>query len=166
VRPSRATSGPSYFEGAVNTDAHYGIFTNVAGDQNITYAKDEPETLLALLNPVYRTGYYIPQCMKGTREDIFNRIDQRLESVDAPNILRIGGSPGAAKSVIASTLINRLKERSHPCSHFFFKRGDVELSSGIKSVDAKEAASLHIGTSRDVRTTCYATLTVTEHPQL
>jgi hypothetical protein len=125
---SKTPSGS--FAGAANTDARYSIFNDVAGSQHITYVNDasQSERILATLKPVERGGYYISQCMKGTREDIVKNIDRWLDDVDAPNVLWLCGSPGAGKSTIASSLVTRLTRRRRLGSSFFFKRGDVTLS--------------------------------------
>jgi hypothetical protein len=131
ARPPRETGGSGYFAGAVNTDARHGVYNYVVGDQkNYKQATDalDVDRILATLKPVGRGGYYVPQCMKGTREDIFNKIDRWFEKIDAPNILWLDGNPGAGKSTIASTLISRLAKRPRPCSSFFFRRGDIKLS--------------------------------------
>jgi len=116
--------------GAVNADARYSTFNNIAGNQHITYANHAPqsEKILATLKPVERGGYYVSQCMKGTREDIFKNIDQWLDDVDAPNVLWLSGIPGAGKSAIASSLVSKLTRHRRLGSSFFFRRGDVTLS--------------------------------------
>ncbi|KIM74988.1 hypothetical protein PILCRDRAFT_79445 [Piloderma croceum F 1598] len=101
-----------------------------AGRDHITYANQtaEAKEILGRLKPVERGYYYVPPCMKGTREEIFEEINQWLIDIDAPNILWLSGSPGAGKSTIASSLVSKLTERCQLGSHFFFKRGDVALS--------------------------------------
>jgi hypothetical protein len=125
---SKTPSGS--FAGPDNTDARYSTFNNVAGNQHITYMNyaSPSERILATLKPVERGGYYVSQCMKGTREDIFTNIDQWLGDFDAPNVLWLSGSPGAGKSTIASSLVSRLTRRRRLGSSFFFKRGDITLS--------------------------------------
>jgi len=111
-------------------DAHHSTFNHVGRDQYITYTNQtsEAKEILARLKPVERGWYYVPPCMKGTREEIFEEIDQWLNDRDAPNILWLSGSPGAGKSTIASTLVSKLTERRQLGSRFFFKRGDITLS--------------------------------------
>jgi hypothetical protein len=89
---------------------------NVVGDQyhhnttNTThhYPSSSPskETILAALRPVDCSGYYVMPCMEGTREWIFAQILAWLDDCQAPNILWLGGSPGAGKSTIASDLVS------------------------------------------------------------
>jgi ABC-type transport system involved in cytochrome bd biosynthesis fused ATPase/permease subunit len=67
-------------------------------------------------------------CMPGTRQWILNQIHSWLDDPQAPNILWLGGSPGAGKSTIASTLVSQLAEMGRLGSSFFFKRGDIALS--------------------------------------
>jgi hypothetical protein len=86
------------------------------------------ETVLAALKPVNRSGYYVTPCMQGTRQWIIDHIHTWLDDSQAPNILWLGGSPGAGKSTIASTLVSQLAEMGRLGSSFFFKRGDVALS--------------------------------------
>jgi len=128
--PSSSKTPSGFFAGAANIDARYGTFNDVAGDQYITYVDhtSQSEKILATLKPVERAGYYISQCMKGTREDIFKKIDQWLDDVDAPIVLWLSGSPGAGKLTIASSLVSRLTRRGRLGSSFFFRRGDVTLS--------------------------------------
>jgi hypothetical protein len=93
----------------------------------VNYAS-QSEKILSSLKAVKRGGYYVSQCMKGTREDIFRNIDQWLDDVDAPNVLWLSGSPGAGKSAIASSLVSGLTRQGRLGSSFFFRRGDVTLS--------------------------------------
>jgi hypothetical protein len=126
---SKTPSG--FFAGTVNTDPRFGTFNVVAGNQHITYVNhdaSQSDQILATLKPVKRGGYYVSQCMKGTREDIFKNIDQWLDDVDAPNVLWLSGSPGAGKSTIASSLVSRLTRCHRLGSSFFFRKGDITLS--------------------------------------
>jgi hypothetical protein len=117
--------------------SHNRIY-NISGDQynttNTTHhhhpstLSQNEENILAALKPVNRSGYYVTPCMKGTRQWVFDQIHTWLNSTHAPNILWLGGSPGAGKSTIASTLASKLAEMGRLGSHFFFKRGDVALS--------------------------------------
>jgi NACHT domain len=122
-----------------NTDSiplvgsHNRIY-NISGDQyNYTIHHHHPspsnqETVLAALKPVDRSGYYVTPCIQGTRQWILDQIYTWLNDFQAPNILWLGGSPGAGKSTIASTLVSQLAEMGRLSSHFFFKRSDVALS--------------------------------------
>jgi hypothetical protein len=60
--------------------------------------------------------------MDGTRQDIFSKIDEWLNDFDAPNIFWIKGHPGAGKSAIASSLVERLVQSKRLGSSFFFQR--------------------------------------------
>jgi hypothetical protein len=114
------------------TDARNATFNQVGRDQySITYATQTSEVkeILESLKPVERGGYYVPPCMKGTREKVFEEIDQWLDDTDAPNVLWISGVPGVGKSTIASSLVSRLMERGILGSSFFFKRGDMTMSN-------------------------------------
>jgi hypothetical protein len=111
-------------------EAPNSTFNQVGLNQiNITYANQTSmvEAILASLKPAERGGYYIPPCMKGTREHIFKEIDLWLDDIDAPNVLWMSGSPGAGKSTIASSLVSRLTEKGVLGSSFFFNRGDLTL---------------------------------------
>jgi hypothetical protein len=121
--PSSSKTLSGFFAGAANIDACYGTFNDVAGDQYITYVNhtSQSEKILATLKPVEHVGYYISQCMKGTREDIFKKIDQWLDDIDAPNVLWLSSSPGTGKSTIASNLVSRLTRHGRLCSNFFFR---------------------------------------------
>lgn len=66
--------------------------------------------------------------MEGTRQSIFDAIDQWLVDTDAPNVFSLIGCPGSGKSTIASSLVSKLTERRRLGSSFAFKRGDVTLS--------------------------------------
>jgi hypothetical protein len=96
--PSSSKTPPGFFAGAANIDARYGTFNDVAGDQYITYVNhaSQSEKMLATLKPVERGGYYVSQCMKGTRQEIFKKIDQWLDDVDAPTF---SGSAAALEPV-------------------------------------------------------------------
>jgi hypothetical protein len=86
------------------------------------------ETVLAALKPVDRSAYYVTPCMRGTRQWIIDQIHNWLNDVQAPNILWLGGGPGAGKSTIASTVVSQLAEMGRLGSSLFFKRGDIALS--------------------------------------
>lgn len=118
--------------GAVNTDARHSTFVNIAGNLHSTYVNSVPESteILATLKPMERGRSYIPPCLDGTREKIFNEIDpsQWLGDVDAPNVVWLAGGPGAGKSTIASSLVSKLTVRRRLGASFFFRRGNATLS--------------------------------------
>jgi hypothetical protein len=137
LHPSRF--GMSIISQRHNTDAIAGSHNqvhNIAGDQysyNITntthhHGPSSQEAILATLKPVDRSNYYVTPCMEGTRQWIHDQIHIWLNDFQASNILWLGGSPGAGKSTIASTLVSQLTEMGRLGSSFFFKRGDVTLS--------------------------------------
>jgi len=65
-------------------------------------------------------------CLKGTRLDIFQRVEDWLDTIDGSVMLWIHGFPGAGKSAIARTIVNMLKKRWSLGSDFFFSRDDAE----------------------------------------
>ena len=101
--------------------------TNIINNLNVFNITSE--TTLAGLRPVDRSGYYVPPCMRGTRQWIIDRIHTWLDDPETPNVLWLSGSPGAGKSTIASTLVSQLMEMGRLGSSFFFKRADVALSN-------------------------------------
>ena len=127
----------SLLTGTHNTNVNHSHFSNVGQNQyniihthgqNITFSTVENESILSSLEPVDRTGYYVPPCMNGTRKAIFEKVDSWLLDVNAHNILWISGSPGVGKSTIASSLVSMLEGRGRLGASFFFKRGDAALS--------------------------------------
>ncbi|KAF9002773.1 WD40-repeat-containing domain protein [Cyathus striatus] len=66
-------------------------------------------------------------CMHGTREDIFEEVDNWLDDFKAPNILWIKGFPGVGKSAIASTLTQKLRVSNRLGSSYVFERAKVTL---------------------------------------
>ncbi|KIJ40495.1 hypothetical protein M422DRAFT_256455 [Sphaerobolus stellatus SS14] len=63
---------------------------------------------------------YLPKdCLTGTRQHIFDKVDTWLQDKKS-NLLWISGSPGAGKSAIASSLVSQIGHRN--CVRFFFKR--------------------------------------------
>ena len=116
---------------AVMHDSHGNTFNIVENDQyNISYAISAPEDreLLATLNPVDHSGYHVPPCEPGTRQDIFEIVDRWLEDPSGPNILWIRGSPGSGKSTIASSLVSAFTKRGQLGASFAFKRENIHLS--------------------------------------
>jgi hypothetical protein len=93
-------------------------------------ASDRDDVLLAELRPkdIDRTPPY-SECMAGTREDIFSRIDEWLIDLEAPNILWLKGHPGAGKSAIASSLVERLVRSRRLGSSFFFQRDNISTTT-------------------------------------
>jgi hypothetical protein len=67
--------------------------------------------------------------MDGTRQDIFSRIDEWLDDIDAPNVLWIKGHPGAGKSAIASSLVERLFQSRRLGASFFFQRDNAATTT-------------------------------------
>jgi hypothetical protein len=116
--------------GAINTDARHSTFVNIAGNLHNTYvnAVSDSAEILATLKPVERGACYVPPCLDGTREKIFDEIDQWLSDVDAPNVVWLAGGPGAGKSTIASSLVSKLTVQRRLGASFFFRRGNAMLS--------------------------------------
>ena len=113
----------------IHGDADPSTFHNVTGDQYhafVNSAQDVRE-LLATLKPVDRSDSYVPPCMPGTRQDIFEAVDRWLDDVSESNILCIRGSPGSGKSTIASSLVSRITERGQLSANFAFKRENITL---------------------------------------
>jgi hypothetical protein len=67
--------------------------------------------------------------MDGTRQYIFSKIDEWLNDFDAPNIFWIRGHPGAGKSAIASSLVERLVRSRRLGSSFFFQRDNAATTT-------------------------------------
>jgi len=111
----------SAFENAIGTDARYGTFNQVQGNQtNITHQHIDDDKILSSLKPVERGGYDVPRCMDGTRQDVFRTINEWLDDFSTSNILWISGSPGAGKSAVASSLALQLTKRQRMGSRFFW----------------------------------------------
>jgi len=93
---------PSLFAGASETVVSGGNFNAVAGNQDNTTTilntyvtlPDDAEKFFASLKPVDRGGYFVSPCMEGTRQSVFDTIDQWLKDIRKPNILWLNGSPG------------------------------------------------------------------------
>src|ERR1700722_15871701 len=117
------------FELARYTDPNHSQFNYVGRDQYNTNTYNttvtDQGTVLGTLKPVDRSGYYVPPCMRGTRQWLVESIHRWLDGQQAPNILWLSGSPGSGKSTIASTLVSQFGELGG--SSFFFKRGDNAL---------------------------------------
>jgi hypothetical protein len=67
--------------------------------------------------------------MDGTRQVIFSRIEKWLDDLNAPNILWIKGHPGAGKSAIASSLVERLFQSRRLGASFFFQRDNAAATA-------------------------------------
>ena len=61
-------------------------------------------------------------CMKGTRNDILDKIESELKRVDGPNVIWIRGSPGVGKSALASSIAIRLQKQNRQAICFRFDR--------------------------------------------
>jgi NACHT domain len=86
-------------------------------------ASSHGDAILAKLKPSnLECGPCVAECMDGTRQDIFARIDDWVADPAAPNILWIKGYPGIGKSAIASSLVERLRLSKRLGSSFFFQR--------------------------------------------
>lgn len=69
------------------------------------------------------------ECMPGTRESLFETFDTWLTDFQAQNILWLKGFPGAGKSAIASTLVERLRGQHRFGSCFFFQRAHAGVTT-------------------------------------
>lgn len=84
--------------------------------------------MLASLNPIDRSVYYVPPCMEGTHSWLIEEIHCWLNDDQAQNILWFKGSPGVGKPIIALTLVSSLVG-GRLGSYFFCKCGDVALTN-------------------------------------
>jgi hypothetical protein len=93
-------------------------------------ASDKDDALLLELKPkdIDRSSPH-SECMDGTRQDIFSRIEDWLNDFRAPNILWIKGHPGAGKSAIASSLVERLFSSRRLGASFFFQRDNAATTT-------------------------------------
>jgi hypothetical protein len=100
------------------------LFHVVMGSKReIDYSSAASTHILAKLKPSnLDCGPGVAECMDGTRQDIFARIDAWAADPGAPNILWIKGYPGIGKSAIASSLVERLRLSRRLGSSFFFRR--------------------------------------------
>jgi WD40 repeat protein len=120
VIPSRG-----FFASSEGVNASRSKFTDKSTVVNnfITHASgtQEPWAEIAdILKPADRC--YHPCCMDGTRQYIFEEIEQWIADVDGHNILWLSGSPGSGKSAIASSMTARLTDEGRLYSHFSFTR--------------------------------------------
>ena len=107
---SEPTMAPSLFAGASETVVSGGTFNAVGGKQHIyTYISqsDDGKKFLASLKPVDRGGYFVSPCMEGTRQSVFDIIDQWLKDTN-PILFNIGQWLGCPGCVIIETCVNRL----------------------------------------------------------
>jgi hypothetical protein len=93
-------------------------------------ASDKDDALLLELKPkdIDRSSPH-SECMDGTRQDIFSRTEEWLNDFRAPNILWIKGHPGAGKSAIASSLVERLFSSRRLGASFFFQRDNAATTT-------------------------------------
>src|ERR1700722_741515 len=124
-------SSPRPFEPARYTDASHSQFNHVGRDQyNIVYTTTitNQETLMDTLKSVDRSGYYVPPCMRGTRQWLVDSIHRWLNDQLALNILWLSGGSGSGKSTSALTLVSKLGEMGRLLSSFFINRGEMAMS--------------------------------------
>jgi hypothetical protein len=62
------------------------------------------------------------ECMHGTRQNIFSMVHEWINDMSTPNILWIKGHPGAGKSAIVLSVVERLLESKRLGANFFFQR--------------------------------------------
>ncbi|KIJ51697.1 hypothetical protein M422DRAFT_244028 [Sphaerobolus stellatus SS14] len=80
------------------------------------------DSLKALLPFGYRERVLPSICLEGTRQALLASVEDWLTNADEPNILYISGNPGAGKSALAFTIVQKLIPKR--CVHFFFKRNE------------------------------------------
>ena len=61
-------------------------------------------------------------CMEGTRITILQEIENKIKSVDCPNVIWIRGSPGVGKSALAASVAAQLREQDRHVISFRFDR--------------------------------------------
>lgn len=84
---------------------------------------NQDDAVIARLKPTdVEYGSHVTGCMEGTRRDILTEIDSWATDLDASNILWVNGHPGAGKSAIATTVVERFESSGRICSSFFFRR--------------------------------------------
>jgi hypothetical protein len=69
------------------------------------------------------------ECMDGTRQNIFSRVQEWINDLNAPNILWIKGHPGAGKSAIVLSLVERLLQAKRLGASFFFQRNKPAITT-------------------------------------
>ena len=86
------------------------------------------------LNPPEFSGNDRPDCLKGTRLQTLQSIDEWVNAEGYPNVLLLIGGAGTGKSTIATTVAGRYQRRSQLGCHIFFLRGSSDPGNVLESV--------------------------------
>lgn len=126
----------TFLSNAQNTNLSCSTLNDfqAAGNQTVIYnsslVHSNEDEQLGKLDPVQRTGYPVVGCLQGTRKAVLKEISIWLDDTNATNnILWISSSPGAGKSALAKSLVEKLEDEGRLASCFFFKRGHDDLSN-------------------------------------
>jgi hypothetical protein len=71
----------------------------------------------------------ITGCLEGTREGILREIETWRSTINLTNILWIKGFPGSGKTSIAQSIVEKLADRKHMHSSFFFQRDSAPFTA-------------------------------------
>ncbi|PAV21525.1 nucleotide-binding-oligomerization-domain like receptor [Pyrrhoderma noxium] len=126
----------------------FGTYNDVTGNQTNTYnvqginvynqALNVHEAHLCelkkKLNPPEFSGNDRPDCLKGTRLQTLQSIDEWVNAEGYPNVLLLIGGAGTGKSTIATTVAGRYQRRSQLGCHIFFLRGSSDPGNVLESV--------------------------------
>ncbi|KAJ7624773.1 hypothetical protein FB45DRAFT_1060954 [Roridomyces roridus] len=97
--------------------------------QNAFFHKERNDILNGLRPQGTDRQRPLPGCLKGTREDVLEKLHSFLAKEDAPNIIWVKGFPGSGKSCISRTLVEHLTGTPTFGSSFFFERGGGVFAS-------------------------------------
>ncbi|KAH6977528.1 hypothetical protein BKA56DRAFT_687317, partial [Ilyonectria sp. MPI-CAGE-AT-0026] len=103
-----------------------------------------------------------PECLKGTRVELLDEINEWAKGSNAKSIFWLNGMAGTGKSTISRTLSRSFHELGHLGASFFFKRGEGDRGNASKlfTTIAKQLAIRHPDLAIEIKKAIVADSTI------
>lgn len=103
-----------------------------------------------------------PECLKGTRVELLDEINEWAKESNAKSIFWLNGMAGTGKSTISRTLSRSFHELGHLGASFFFKRGEGDRGNASKlfTTMARQLAIRHPDLAIEIKKAIVADSTI------
>ncbi|KIJ08710.1 hypothetical protein PAXINDRAFT_172813 [Paxillus involutus ATCC 200175] len=119
-----------YYNSRVNVQGSQTVNTTIHGNQVFQGSQTGLEALqkASALSALYDSAerYPAPQCLKGTRVQLLDRLSRWMEDANEKPICWVNGRPGSGKSAVSQTVAEKYASQKRLAASFFFSRRDIE----------------------------------------